>query len=126
VVSLGPAEVHAEKHLGPVGGFGAARTRAYRQEGVALVVLAAEEQLPPGPLVLADELFGLLEDVGEERLIRLGLGQVQQLDCRLGPRFETAPQLQLFAQTLSFAQRLLGRALVIPETGRAGAGVQIV
>jgi hypothetical protein len=96
-VALGPAEVHAEEHLGPVGGFGAARARANRQKGVALVVLATEEQLASGPLVLAGQLLGLLDDVGEQRLVFVGLGQVQELEGRLGSRFEAAPEPELLA-----------------------------
>jgi hypothetical protein len=124
-VALGPAEVHAEEHLGPVGGFGAARARADRQKSVALVVLATEEQLAPGPLVFAGQLLGLLDDVGEQRLVFFGLGQVQELEGRLGSRFEAAPEPELLAQTLRLTQELPGRALVIPEAGPADARVQI-
>jgi len=41
---LGPAQVHAQEHLGPVGRFRAAGTGADRQDGRALVVLAREQQ----------------------------------------------------------------------------------
>ena len=43
--SLRPAQVHAEQHLGPVLGLEAARARMDLDDGVARVVLAAEELL---------------------------------------------------------------------------------
>jgi hypothetical protein len=124
-VALGPAQVHAEEHLGPVGGFGAARTRADRQHGVALVVLATEQQLSPCPLVFAGELLGVLDDVGKERLVVFRLSQIQEFDGRLRSRFETLPQAELVAQAFGLAQDPLGSALVVPEAGLADARVQV-
>jgi hypothetical protein len=40
---LGPAQVHPQQHLGPVLGVGAAGARAHRDDGIAGVVLAAEQ-----------------------------------------------------------------------------------
>src|SRR6185503_21042279 len=39
-MALGPAQVHPQEHLGPVGRLGATRARADREQGRALVVLA--------------------------------------------------------------------------------------
>ena len=52
--SLGPAQVHAEEHLGPVLRVGAALAAVDRDERVAGVVLAGEERvlLEPGQLAL--------------------------------------------------------------------------
>ena len=124
-VAFRPAQVHAQQHLGPVGGFGSAGAGADRQQRVALVVLAAEEQLAAGLGVLGGELLGFPVDLGEEALVRLFLGQIEQLDGGLGARLEIAPQSELFAQTLSLAQDLLGRALVVPEAWLADGGVQL-
>jgi hypothetical protein len=41
--ALGPAVVHAEKHVGPVVRLGAARARLDGEDGVVLVELAGEE-----------------------------------------------------------------------------------
>ena len=41
---LGPAQVHPEEHLGPVGGLGAARAGADREDRAARVVLAREQE----------------------------------------------------------------------------------
>jgi hypothetical protein len=53
------------------------------------------------------------------------LSQIQELDGRLGPRFEALPQAELLAQAFGLAKDPLGRALVVPETGLADARVQI-
>jgi hypothetical protein len=53
------------------------------------------------------------------------LSQIQELDGRLGPRFEALPQAEFFAQAFGLAKDPLGRALVIPETWVADACVQI-
>ncbi len=45
LVALGPAQVHAQQHLGEVGGVVSARTRADRDDRGALVVLAVEQGL---------------------------------------------------------------------------------
>jgi hypothetical protein len=43
-MAFGPAEVHPEEHLGPVGCLGPAGASADRQDRAALVVLAREEE----------------------------------------------------------------------------------
>ena len=88
---LGPAQVHAQQHLGPVLGVGAARAGVDGDDRVAGVVLAAEEarlfelgqaaldrrqlrlQLGRDRLVLVGELREVVEvvDVGLERAERL-------------------------------------------------------
>src|SRR5215207_6542395 len=63
---LGPAPVHPGEHLGPVLRIHPARTRVYREYGVALVVLAGEE---PRHLLLLEHPLDpsqLLLDLGEE------------------------------------------------------------
>ena len=60
---VGPAQVHAEQHLGPVLRVGAARARVDRDDGVARVVLAVEERVLLQPLELAPERLELRLDV---------------------------------------------------------------
>src|SRR5258708_3818211 len=43
-MALGPAQVHPEQHLGPVGRLGPARSRTDREDRSALVVLAGEQE----------------------------------------------------------------------------------
>ena len=53
--ALGPAQVHAQQHLGPVLRVGAALARVDRDDGVARVVLAVEERVLLQPLELVAE-----------------------------------------------------------------------
>ena len=123
-MALGPTQVHPQQHLGPIGGFGAAGARADRQQGVALVILAAEEQIPACSRVFGGKLLGLRVDVGEDVLVALFLGQVEQFHGRPGARFEVSPELEFFAKTFGFAEDFLRAALVVPEPGRADGSVQ--
>jgi hypothetical protein len=122
---LGPAQVHAQEHRGPIRGFGASGARTDRQEGVALVVLAAEEEVAAGRGVLALQLRCFRGDVGQEVVVRFVLSKGKQLESGLGARFEVSPEQELLAQALGFADRLLRGALIVPETRAANGGVQL-
>ena len=79
-VALGPARVHAQEHLGPVAGLGAAGAGLDLEEGVAGVLRAAEH----GPQL---EVVELLLEPGQF-LLQLGfeagvlLGQLARGRCR--------------------------------------------
>src|SRR4029079_1820587 len=67
-MALGPAEVHPQQHLGPVGRLRAAGAGADRQDRAALVVLTREEERRP----LAGEVLlelgpGPIEPGGQAR-----------------------------------------------------------
>jgi hypothetical protein len=124
-VALGPAEVHPQEHLRPVGRLGAAGTRADRDDGVLRVVLAVEQEEGPLALELGLQGAGLALDVG----LGLGVGgvgeQVEELGQVVGPLLERAPQGDLLAQALGLAGDLLGGALVVPEPGLDRAGIEL-
>jgi hypothetical protein len=118
-VALGPAQIHAQEHRRPVGGFGSAGSGADRQEGVSGVVFAAEKQVPARLGVLLVELRRFALDFGQQAVVVLFLGKVKQLGRRLGEGFEVTPERQLLAQTFGLAENLLGDALIVPEPGFA-------
>jgi hypothetical protein len=124
-VSLGPAEVHPELHLGPVRGLGAAGARADREHGVLGVVLAREQEQRPLARELPPEGIRLAREVS----LRLGVGgvdeEVDELLEVLGALLQRAPQADLLAQALGLADDLLRGALVVPEPGLDGAGVEL-
>jgi hypothetical protein len=114
-VALRPAEIHPEEHLGPIGGLGATRAGADREERRTLVVLSGEQ-----------ERGALAREVGVERgevALELGLelrvgGFVQEFDRReqvVGAGQELLPGGDLAAQAVSLAQDLLGGPPVVPE-----------
>jgi hypothetical protein len=124
-VALGPAEVHPQQHLRPVGGFRAAGTRADRDDGVLRVELAIEQEEGPLALELGLQGAGLALDIGLGLRIG-GVGEeVQELGQVIGPLLERAPQGDLVAQALGLAGDLLGGALVVPEPGFDRAGVEL-
>jgi hypothetical protein len=124
-MALGPAEVHPEEHLGPVGCLGAACAGADREDRRPLVVLAIEEQLRPlsGEVPFEGRVFPI--ELGAELgIVRL----LQELDGglevgRAGE--ETGPQLDLGTEAVGLSEDLLGAALVVPEAGFAGQRLQL-
>ena len=123
-MALGPAEVHPEQHLRPIGGLRTAGTGADRHEGVAVVVFAAEQQVSPSHGILGLEVARLAGNVVEDALVGLFLGEVEELERGLCPRLEVAPEGQLLSQTLGLAQDSLGGALIVPESGHTYLGVE--
>jgi hypothetical protein len=124
-VPLRPSQVHPEEHLGPVGRFGAPGSGADRQDRRAIVVLAREDQRRP----LAPECGVEIGVPGLELSGELGivgfLDQRDQLDEVVGALLEPAPQVDLGTKAVGLAEDLLGGALVVPEAGRLGLGVEL-
>ena len=122
---LGPAQVHPQEHLGPVGRLGPAGAGTDRQDGGPLVVLAGEEQRGP----LARELGLERRGVALELRLEVGVrGLVEQLHGGfevVGAGQQVAPRLDLGAQAVGFAEDLLGAALVVPEAGFLGQRLEL-
>ena len=109
-----PPEVHAQHHLRPVLGVGAARAADDRDDGVAPVVLAVEERLLLEPLELPLHRRERLADLGAELAVHL-----QQL-ARV---VVLAPQPRVAVEALRQPGVLRrdprGALLVVPEAGPA-------
>src|SRR3990172_2798436 len=124
-MALGPAQVHPEEHLGPVRGLRAARAGADRQERVAIVVLAREEEGRPLAGEVGLEGGGLTIELGGQLDI-VGLGHELDHGLEIGsPGEKAAPQVDLPAQAVGLAEDLLGRALVVPEAGLLGQRLEL-
>ena len=65
---LRPLQVHAQQHLGPVLRLGAAGARMDRDDGVGVVVLAAQHLLDLGAFDLLAERVERLRQIGRRRL----------------------------------------------------------
>ena len=114
---LGPAQVHAQEHLGPVGRLGAAGSGADHQQRVAVVVLAREQQ--GGPLAAEVGLEG--GGVALELGLEVGVGRLgQELDGGeevVRARLEIAPHGDLLAEAVGLAQDRLGGRLSSQKPG---------
>jgi hypothetical protein len=122
---LGPAQVHPQEHLGPVGRLGAAGSSADGQDRRAFVVLATEQQR--GPLATEVDLQGC--GVALELGLEVGVGGlVEQLQGGLeigDPGQQVTPRVDLGAQAVGLAEDLLRFALVVPEPGFLGQRLEL-
>jgi hypothetical protein len=124
-MTLGPAEIHPQEHLGPIGRLGAARSGADRQDRGSLIVLAGEQQRGALAPEVGLQRGGVALELGGEIGIR-GFGQ--QLDRSLevlGTREEPLPCLDLGSKPVGLAKDLLGGPLVVPERGLEGQCVEL-
>ncbi len=116
---LAVVEVHAEEHLGPVVGLGAADAGGDGDEGVAVVVLAGEEGLQLDLGHAGPDLEELLVGLGQEVLVAGLLGHLVGEAGILEARDHVAQGVHLGLEGLELAEDLAGLALVIPEAGLA-------
>ncbi len=110
----GPAQVHAQQHLGPVLRVGAARAGVNRDDSVAGVVLAVEQRVLLEPLELAAERLQLGLDVGRE----LGL-ELEQLGGVVVLALQALVALEPLRQAGVLGGDCGRVGLVVPEPGRA-------
>ena len=123
---VAPAQVHAQQHLGPVLGLGAAGSGMKGDDGVPAVVGAAEElaQLHARQAVrnLPETGFRLFQGLG----VVLFLGQVQKEARFLDARVALAVVVHGLPEQGLFLEDLLGLVGVVPEVGLGGEGYQFV
>ena len=123
---LRPALVHAEQHLGPVLGVGAAGAGVDLDEAVVRVGLAGQEALGLPARGLGGE--GLEVGHGGIGRIRvaLGLGQRDQLHRVGDGLLQPAHALHLVGEAPALAHDAAGGLGVGPEGGVLGPGVQLI
>ena len=125
-VRLGPARIHAQQHLGPVLGLGAAGPGVDFQVTVVGVGLARQQGLqfrPGGPrLELLQGALGLAGDIG----VVLGLGHFQEFQVIGELAFEGIDLVQARFQVRALAHHRLGVFGIVPQVGVFGPGVQVV
>src|SRR5256714_2703570 len=110
---LGPLQVHAQKHLGPVLRVRAARARLYRADGVARVHRAGQEHLGLG---LRHLVFEARDEFAQLTCARLVFGCEFKEHCRIGDRrLETLLSLDDALDAAALLQDFLRGLLVRPE-----------
>ena len=118
--ALGPAAVHAQQHLGPVGGVGAAGPGVDLADGVALVVLAGEEGLQVDGGEVAVEAGQPAGDLLLQRLVALLAGQlVERLEVGQAA-LEPLDEVDVVLDAGQLGRHLPGRIGVVPQRRVAG------
>ena len=124
-VPLGPAQVHPQQHLRPVGRLGPAGAGADREQRGTLVVFAGEQQRGPFAAEARLESGGVAFELGLE----LGVGglreEVDGGEEVVGSPEEAFPQRDLLAQPVGLAEDLLSGALIVPEARLLGQRVEL-
>ena len=114
---LGPARVHAQHHLGPVLGVGAARAGVDLGHRVVAVVLTGEQRTQLEHRETAIEVGHVSFDLGSQRLVALLL---EKLVEGLGvgqAAFEPGGELEVLVDLPELASHVPGVVGVVPEVG---------
>jgi hypothetical protein len=125
VVALGPAKVHPEEHLGPVGRLRTSGSGADRQERAPVVVVAVEQERGPLTLEVGSQGIGFTVELDRQLRVARFLDELEGRQEVGDPGFKAAPQLDLRSETVGLAEDLLGYPLVIPEPGLGGLRLEL-
>src|SRR5206468_5525941 len=101
--------------LGPVGRLRSTGTRADREDGAALVVLAGEQERRPLPGEVAFEGGSGPIELRRQLVVTGFLDELERREEIVDPGLEPPPELDLRSEGIGLAEDLLGRPLVVPE-----------
>ncbi len=90
-----------------------------------MVVLAGEEKGRPLAQEIGFERCRLAVELGRQLVVGRLLDELEGCQEIPGASLEASPQLDLGPQAVRLAEDLLGAALVVPEPGFAGLGLQL-
>ena len=121
---LGPAQVHAQQHLGPVLRFGAAGARMERHDRILAIVLAAEHLFDLAGLHFLVERVERSRELGVHRLAGFGPFDEDRQIFALAP--ERLDEIAVLIEAAAALQRLLRFGLVLPEIRRGRARFQAI
>ncbi len=125
LAALGPAQVHAHQHLGPILRLGAAGAGIDVDDGVAVVVRARHHRIPSERRHLRAEFGHIGGDLAHQVGILFGFGQVEQLQQFVGAALDRRPGVDFALQRGDLLHHLLGGLLLIPKAGGEGSFVQL-
>ena len=125
--AIGPAQIHAQQHLGPVLRLGAAGSGMDRYDRRPLVVWLGQQEPRLHPLPVGGEGVQVPLQVRGQPVTRLAvrLGQLRDLGQAVGTRLQAAPGGDLLAQLVGAAKQCLRGLLVVPQIGIAAACGQL-
>lgn len=120
-MSIAPAGVHAEKHGSPVAGFGAAGASVDGEIGVAVIELAGEGTFELEAFVRGEEGVAFFFDIGSERLIAFGGGEVNESEGIDDEAMQGGRGVNELAEGADFLEDVAGAIGVVPEVGSGGS-----
>ena len=115
--SLCPLLVHAGQHHGPVTGFGASRTGIDVHERIIGIGLTAEQGLQLHLLGPFQQVAKGRRRLGQNLLIILGFGKLDQGNGVLELAAETVHLVKVADDGLTFTHQRLRPVAVVPEVG---------
>src|SRR5262249_28675439 len=114
-LALGPAQVHAQEHLSPILRLGAACPRMNGENGVFLIVLAAEPTSPSLLRAGALEPSQRTSNLPRHRQLLLGLGQIQHQRLLLQSLLQALPAFDRLLQRGTPPHQLLRALGILPQ-----------
>ena len=123
--ALGPAQVHALQHVGPVLRLGAARAGLDLNDRVALVIRPGERQLERVLLDLLTDLGDLGRQFSSQRLVAVERGQLEQLARLIESLLETAPDLERALSAGQPPHHAAGAFRIVPKVGRGRGAFEL-
>ena len=125
-LTLAPAQIHAQQHLGPVLGIDAAGAGIDLDDGVIAVHLAREQALELALLGLGDQALEVGLGGGEGLVVALRLGEFGEPVGVLGLALEPLHRLDPGGEAVALAHQLLRRLAIRPQRRVLGARVQFL
>ena len=125
-LGLGPADVHAGEHRGPVAALGAPCPGVDLEEGVVSVRLAVEERFGLALRRLVAQRADRRLGVGDDGVVALGLAELDELALVGELAGERLHAVQRVGEGLAVAHQLLGAGGVGPERRVLGHGVELL
>ena len=112
---FGPAQIHAIHHLGPVLCIDAAGAGLDREDGVAVIVLAAEHQLELSLCQRTVQCIDLLRGVGHSRIVLRLLSEFEHHRRVVGAVYKLSVGVDACLQRGHFTHQHLRSLGVVPE-----------
>src|SRR5829696_4430234 len=121
---LGPLEIHAQQHLGPILRFGAARARMNGANSVTAIVVAGQKHFSFSKREVVFKALKQRMEFLERRLVFLS--KLKEHFRVSDLRFKVFLAFYLLFQATAILQRLLRGFLIVPEIRRGGLRLDLV
>ena len=122
---VGPAHIHAQQHLGPILGLGAAGPGMDFEIAVVAVGLAREQAFEFAPRRFAAQFVERGLGLGDDRRLAFAFAQFDQFDRLVDLALDASVAADRLIEPGALAQQLLRRDGVVPQAWVLDFGVQL-